>query len=260
MNAHLLTGLLMCSGCDRPLGGTRYQNGAVGRFNRYYCRNRGGVKHSVGAMDAIEAYVVGAWLTIMSQAYLAPTSPADDTDTARDIPAEIATVGADMRRINKMHLIDHTLSDAEWTDLHTELAAKLAELNSIRAAQAAAAETDDDDDTVLTPGSRDDMQAWWNAATLPERRTALRRIFHKIVLLPAAQGRNSFDSARVQIHLSGRYYALGAAAYAAGIMPELTAEEVEALEAEGVIVTGGHGPGPLDQATLTAALKARDAV
>jgi len=229
--AHLLTGLIVCHGCGAKLAAGRYHVGGRSEMRtRYECRNRGGnIRHSVGSLEALEDYVAGAWLNVITNAYLTPTDTCEAT--ARDIPAEIAAVTADMKRINKLHLINHALSDAEWTDLHTDLARTLAELNSIRTAQLADTDTIEDE-FVLVPSSREDVAAWWDAATLPERRTALRRIFQKIVLLPSARGSNTFDTARVQIHISGRYYALGAAAYEAGIMPEATDAEAADYQAD----------------------------
>jgi hypothetical protein len=217
VQAHLLTGLIKCGrcGCNLKAMHFRQANGKI--FDRYQCRAGPGLK-SCGRMAvskrSVDEYVIGAWLDAMSAAYLQPV----DTDDRRDLTAEIAAVTAQLAKIARDHYVLGRMPDDVFGPLHDELSLKLTELHSTQAARQLSA---GDRAGILQPGNRQDMEAWWNAASLDERRVAMRRVYGSIELLAAKhRGGRNFDADRLVLHGSNKFYTL---AFEAGTLPDGTA-------------------------------------
>jgi site-specific DNA recombinase len=195
--AHLLTGLIVCGRCGENL--FAHFSSAAGRKpqDQYSCMKRPGSERCgrlAGSKSTIDAYVVDALFEGLSLAELVPT---DTGDSLGSIEAEIASLGAKRTEFRRLRYVEDKLTEAEFDEFDSEASERLLDLE---AARVVAAGRQTEQDQLLRPGKREDLEAWWDRATLDERRRALRRAISSITLQPAkVRGGNVFDTSRIQI-------------------------------------------------------------
>jgi hypothetical protein len=122
-----------------------------------------------------------------------------------EIEADIEEIESSLSRLARDHYIDGRLPEGVFRSTHDELSHRLEDL---RRSKTSAEEEASLRALSIRPGSREDIEVWWDQASLPDRRDALSRAIHKVVIHPAkVRGGNRFDSDRVEIKWSWDVYA-----------------------------------------------------
>ena len=144
-------------------------------------------------VEGADAEVKERVLTFLSATELGPTGDQDPTVLRAALDADEAALA----EVNRERYITRTKPEAEYRPLHDELISQIeASKATITAWERSAAATG------LRPGNRDDLEAWWAAATVPDRREALKRVVDEVIVLPATRGRNRFDKRRLGVRFN----------------------------------------------------------
>jgi DNA invertase Pin-like site-specific DNA recombinase len=179
----LLAGLAHCSACAAPM----YAKRAA-----YTCSSDKCGKVSI-QVEGADAEVKERVLTFLSATELRPTGDQDPAVLAQAVADDQAAL-AD---VNRRRFVTRELPESEWHPLRDDLVSRIeAGKATITAWERSAAATG------LRPGNRDDLEAWWAEATVPERREALKRVVDSVVVLPALRGRNRFDKRRLGVQFN----------------------------------------------------------
>jgi len=200
--AHLLTGLARCGTCGAKMKAASFRQGNGKIFDRYQCfpgpKALPCDRRVAASKESVDRVVVGHFLNFMAATELRPAeAPGEDLD------AELADVQRRLDALLELHM-DGDLDRDQFRkqniplrDRKDELVKAIDRRGTDEAVRAAA----------LRPGNREDIEAWWEAASLEDRRQALAFAIDEIIIRPAAhKGGNKFDSKRVRIVWSNRVY------------------------------------------------------
>ena len=94
------------------------------------------------------------------------------------------------RGLNRSRFILEEIGQDEWQQTRGEL------LDRLEAAKEALVVVESR--ASRRPGNREELEEWWAAATIEERRTAVRYLFDFVVIHPAKGRGSKFDTSRVQ--------------------------------------------------------------
>jgi site-specific DNA recombinase len=205
---HLLSGLLSCSRCGHSMV-SHFSKATEtrGAMDRYQCNRQPG-SGACGRMavskSGADQFVVDQFFDFMSRVKLSPTEQGAERSLA-EIEADLAETEAAMATLSRRQYVtlDPKLPDDVFSATINELTTKLA---ALQRAQEQAADEVVLRSTALRPGSREDIEAWWDLATLAERRQALARAISKVTVRPATSRGNRFDPSRVHIGWSFAIY------------------------------------------------------
>ncbi len=195
---HLLSGLVQCGVCGVNMGAGSGDPPGRTSFKRYKCGKRPGSRACGGpsaSRSSTDTYVTNKFLDFMAGARLRPVE--QEGRSVSEIEADIVETEASLRRLARDHYIDGRLPEDTFRSTNDELTERLAGLTR---SKTSAEEEESLRQVALRPGNREDIEAWWEKASLPERREALGRAIHKVVIHPAkVRGGNKFDTSRVEI-------------------------------------------------------------
>jgi DNA invertase Pin-like site-specific DNA recombinase len=177
--AHLLSGLLSCHSCKRPLSASSRK---AGPFYRCYTRAGGGIceRPVVVAASAVEPYVTGRYLaTVGHMPYYVQRSVVTGVEELAAVEEAIKVTLADMA----------TDADADTFARLQRLQARHKELAAVEPVRRTELV-----DTGTTMAER------WEAAMLDDRRTILKDAIASLVIRPGRQGQRVFTEDRVEWH------------------------------------------------------------
>ncbi len=192
----LLSGLLRCGQCGAPM----YVS-----VGRYKCYSAVG-KDACGLVGAhaghLEQFVTEQLFTFLGSVKLRPLPNQVDPDALR---ASVEGATERLRDWDRRHAVLGEISREEWQPIHDELVALI---DTSREALAAA---ELQPTSELRPGKREDIEAWWNAADINTKRTALAHSIARIKIAKVGEIRNRFDPNRVHIVWKWNLYELAKA-------------------------------------------------
>ena len=160
---------------------------------RYKCYSAVG-KDACGLVGAhaghLEQFVTEQLFTFLGSVGASPLPNQVDPDVLR---ASVEGATERLRDWDRRHAVLGEISREEWQPIHDELVALI---DTSREALAAA---ELQPTSELRPGKREDVKAWWNAADINTRRTALAHSIARIKIAKVERSRNRFDPNRVHI-------------------------------------------------------------
>jgi site-specific DNA recombinase len=201
---HLLTGVSICGLCGQPLKtmGFVQRNGKM--FERYQCvrqparDNCGKVAITKAGLDRD---VTNRLLTALASGHALPDGTTPPLErSATDVERALAEDREALTRLTTLHFVDRALSwdaylaakgplDTRVTALEAELAKLQDNARAIEAAR-----------PLLRPGSRHDLDQWWDEAMPGERRDALHAAITEVTVWPVERrGGNRYDPTRVWV-------------------------------------------------------------
>lgn len=142
------------------------------------------------SQQGLDAYVVEEVLSFLSAVELRPTPGDLDPDALRRAVEED---DKRLKDLNRARFVLGTISQEEWQPARDELSARL------DAGREALAAWERQQDGLLRPGSREDLDAWWEAATVEQRRGAMGHTLVRIKITPASRRGPLFDTDRVEL-------------------------------------------------------------
>ncbi len=184
---HLLTGLATCGKTNSK---TRCLCGALMyvHHNRYWCQKCNGVSI---ICQPFEDYVTNQVLTFLSDAKLKPVY---GVISVTAMEAELKVDEAELARVNRLRFIERTLTDKEWESLRDELTERIAASTAaLKAAERDATEG------PLQPGSRPDLDAWWENVEIEDRRAAMRSVLSSVLVTPTDKRGAGLDFSRIKL-------------------------------------------------------------
>jgi len=195
---HLLTGLVRCGLCDNPLKYMVMKNNTNGtKFPRYQCVKQPGHQHCGGiavTMRSTDEHVARELVDFLAAVRLRPLDHEDDVG---DLERQLTDAQERLTALVQARFVHGTLSadDYETARVHLQ---ELIETTELRLT--AARKSQDAQAAGLPLGDRAALAAWWEAADVEDRRTALRQAFSRVTIHPAQRrGGNKFDASRVDI-------------------------------------------------------------
>lgn len=203
---HLLTGLLHCGNCGGMLRITKWREKSGNSYPRYHCFRQPG-NNFCGRLTASQAgvddVVLDKFFEVMSSSKLRPVD--DGAGKAEALRVAIEGDEKEEVRLTLDHYVNRTMTRDAYTAalaaLHARQDANRAVLAALEAQQKVVA-------GALRPGKREDLEAWWEKATVAERRAALRAAIREVVVLPAKRkGGRPFDTSRVRVSWRWSLYA-----------------------------------------------------
>jgi site-specific DNA recombinase len=232
---HLLTGLAQCGLCDRPLKtmGFVMKNGR--RLSRYQCAPQPGFSNCgkiAITKNSLDQFVAGRFVDFLAANYRSPLS--EDEQKVVRLRAALAQ---DEEKLAQ--LIEDVYVHGRFTADQGRSA--LDQLNARIEAIRDRIDAIDRQATTLRPlrlslGNRAHLQAWWDEATIEDRRASLAEAINKVVVNPAKQrGGNQFDASRVDIKWKWHMYLQTDAAW------EAMSEEERQHELELAAAPNPHG-------------------
>lgn len=189
---HLLSGLVVCGreGCGAPMI-THYDRGR----RQYWCPSfkglgRPGCGKTTVAAEALERVVTAMLLKRLAGPGLARALAARDTEAGAGVAEKLAAVYAQTAEVEAMWKRRQIKGDA-FLRLHTPLVEQQEQLQA-RLRQGA-------DSVVLAelPDVAEELEAWWTAAELEQRRAVLMAVVEKVVIGPALKPSRVFDERRL---------------------------------------------------------------
>jgi hypothetical protein len=136
-----------------------------------------------------DAYVVDQLLAYLARAELEPIESGQDPAKLREsIEADVAALADLVRARYVTHMIK---TDAEYITVRDEVQ------NRLEASTAALSALENA--SSLRPGSPDELALWWAAASIGERRTAIRDAFRHITIHGTDKRGGVFDTDRVEL-------------------------------------------------------------
>lgn len=202
--------MIKCGLCGASLVAHFSKQPGRNMMDRYACVTgpvRPGCGKIAASKSSVDRYVLAQFFDFMSGVELLPADA--DERTLAEIQADITEAEASIARLSRNQYVTHDpkLPDDVFSSTINELSDHL---DALRRAQLSAEDEPVLHRTALRPGSREDIEAWWGEASLPEQRAALQRAISKIVVKPATRRGNVFDIGRIEIHWSGLIYRAGA--------------------------------------------------
>lgn len=220
--AHLLTGLVYCSLCGQHL---RYLTRVDRKYTCYTClpapgsRNCGKIAASA---TGLEAWVVGELLDFLSEA---EAEPLPDDRRAGELRRALEGDEAAMLELVRERFIGRTIDAETFETVRGELQGRIESATSTLQAWERAAEARV---TILRPGDRASLEAWWLSHGLADRRVVLGHAVEWVKVRPAPGRGNVFDGrARVRIKFSDAVYRRADAWWTEHLGRDLTDTEVD---------------------------------
>ena len=170
---HLLTGLVVCGLCGGHLKTIGFRMHNVKHFGRYQCVKQPGMVNCGGvavAKDSLDRFVINEVLRFLVGFNLRPM-PDDRRQDA--LEREVAEDERALVELTQARFYERTISQEEYGPARQSLQERLA---ANRAALEAMERQREALPTGLRPGSREDLDAWWEDASLEEQRRALAHI------------------------------------------------------------------------------------
>ena len=203
--AHLLTGMIVCGRCGQNLRAAHFRQANGRMFDRYQCVPRPGLPNCGGnaaSKSSVDKFVTESFLAFLSQAQMRPVE--EGARSLAEVKTDVHEVEARLTRLARDHYVDGILTQEIFDTTYLELTRQLTEL---QAAQRLIEGASADRAMVLPPGDRHALEAWWESASLGDRREALARAIGEVSLRPAARrGGNKFDTNRVAISWRWTFY------------------------------------------------------
>ena len=190
----LLSGLVACGMCHSAMYAKR---GARAGELAYVCSKCGRISIQ---LDGTDAEVTDRVLTFLSNTELRPIGEQDPAS----LRAALAEDEAELVALTRARYVERRLTDDQFRSAHDDLTARVEAVRSTLAAWERSAAGSG----ALKPGDRADLDKWWAAATIPERREALHRVVKGVIVLPALHGRNRFDPRRIGVRFQFEAFAL----------------------------------------------------
>lgn len=214
----LLPGLAYCGVCGGRLKSMGFvmKNGKT--FPRYSCVkqpgkvNCGGINASEKALDAV---VRDEFLDFMSSTELRPLPEGRNAET---LAAALDADRLAMSDLTRARFVERVISPEDFDAARVELQARITAGEGTLAAWERDAVSRDG---VLRPGDRESLAAWWEAASLEDRRLALGNAIARVVVNKAAhRGGNVFQKERVRIQWKWSLYRQIVSDYESRTTPE----------------------------------------
>ena len=196
----LLSGLLRCGQCGAPM----YVS--VGGYKCYSAVGKDACGLVGAHAEHLEQFVTEQLFKFLGSVRLRPLPNQVDPDALR---ASVEGATERLRDWDRRHAVLGEISREEWQPIHDELVALI---DTSREALAAAELQPTSD---LRPGKREDIEAWWDAADIGARRTALAHSIAGIEVAKVGEIRNRFDPNRVHIVWKWNMYELAKVSLAA---------------------------------------------
>jgi site-specific DNA recombinase len=192
---HLLSGLVHCGRCEAQMI-THYEPKARGGRRQYWCPSNKGLgrpgcgKTTVTAAG-LEAVVSAMVLKRLAGPGLAKALAARDREAGTGVAAELAAVYAQIAEVEGMWKARQIKGDA-FLRLHTPLVEQQEHLQG-RLRQGA-------EFAVLAelPNAADELDAWWTAADIDQRRAVVEAVVSRVLVGPALGPSRTFDAARLK--------------------------------------------------------------
>jgi hypothetical protein len=147
------------------------------------------------AKNSLDAHVTAEFLDFVARSHgeAFGSGGRDLAELKRHVEADREA----LRDLARARYVTRTIGEDEFVAARQGVMASLADLEPRLAVMQQAAATA----SGLPPaGDRDALQAWWDAADLPERRAALRAALTEVRVNPARhRGGNVFDTSRVEL-------------------------------------------------------------
>lgn len=204
--AHLLTGLARCGSCGGAMKtmGMRLKDGRT--FPRYQCVRQPGADNCgrvAVTKDTLDAHVARQVLDFVSRATMA-LSEDEGGATLEQLERLVREDEAGLADLTDARFVHRLIDDEEFRASRAKLQERLSENRERLAAVRARA---GDLAGALRPGDREALQAWWNGASVEERRLALRGALTEVRVNPARRrGGNRFDPSRVELRWRLDFY------------------------------------------------------
>lgn len=180
----LLSGILKCGRCGAPM----YVS--AGRYVCYKAVGSDACGSVSSSVQRLEVYVIDQLFTFLSAAEVGPTQEAVDPETIRNsIEAAIAR----LREWDRKYAVLGEIEKDEWQPIHDEL------VNLIESGRQALSAAERRAATTLRPGSRTDLEAWWQEADINAKKQALAHTVEQIWTFPMGEIKNRFDPSRIRI-------------------------------------------------------------
>jgi site-specific DNA recombinase len=230
--AHLLTGLVRCGVCGGAMKtmGFRMKDGRT--FPRYQCVKQPGAQNCGGVAvtkNTLDAHVTNAVLDFVSRATMTLAEPESGV-TLEQLEKLVAEDEAGLADLTDARFVHRLIGDEEFRAARAKLQERLTENRERLTVLQGRAEAVSG---ALRPGDREALQAWWDAASIEERRAALRGALHEVRVNRAARrGGNKFDPSRVELRWRLDFYARAADARRSAMTEEQRAAAAAAYEAE----------------------------
>lgn len=200
---HLLAGITYCGSCGGKMKtmGFRMKNGQP--FPRYQCVRTPGTANcgKVAATKVgLDAHVRDVLFGALAAGHLPPDRRSPDLDAAT-LRRLLVEDEARLAELSRARFVDDQITEAEWKAARAPLAERM---DRTTAALASLADEQARVDATrgLRPGSRDELEAWWESADDHERRDAVHAAVARVEVRPAARrGGNVFDTSRVSVYL-----------------------------------------------------------
>ena len=208
----LLTGLVRCGSCKEKMSG---HNG------RYLCRperNPRACGRVTASQARIDEHVTEQLLTFLAAADSQPLPVEQDPKV---LAAAIEANEARLERLNRARFVDEAIGQEEWQSARDELVTRLETSRAARVVLEAG--------SGLRPGTREELDQWWESATIEERRAAMRDAFGSVIIDSATKLGCKFDSSRIRLEWA--------------VLADLTPVTVEGFDVPGVkvyVVPGGR--------------------
>jgi hypothetical protein len=190
------TPLVVCGKCGGALKtmGFVMKNGQP--FPRYQCLKQPGHMNCGNVAitkTSLDAYVTDLALGFLSRAKLRPFQ--DDEGQERTLEQLIDEDATALRELTHERFVSRTVAPDAYEPARQALQDRLDQnQDALDHLQRRIDETK----RSLRLGNRDDLNAWWETATIEEQRATLARVFSKVMIMPAKhRGGNKFDTGRV---------------------------------------------------------------
>lgn len=224
--AHLLTGLIYCGVCGHHL---RYLHRVDKKYTSYACLKAPGSPNCgkiAATATGLEAYVVSELLDFLSLAELAPMP---DDRKAGALQRALDDDQAAMLELTRERFITRTVDAETFETVRVELQGRIAAATATLDAWERATEARV---TILRPGDRPSLEAWWQSHGLADQRVVLGHAVEWVKVLPATSRGNRFDGrARVRIKFSDSIYQRADEWWTTHLGRDLTPAEIDEARA-----------------------------
>ena len=196
----LLSGLLRCGHCGAPM----YVS--VGRYKCYSAVGKGACGLVGAHAEQLDQFVTEQLFTFLQSVKLRPLPNQVDPEALR---ASVESATERLRDWDRRHAVLGEVSREEWQPIHDEL------VTLIDTSREALTAAELQPTSALQPGNRADLEAWWDAADINAKRTALAHSIARIEIAKVGEIRNRFDPGRVHIVWKWHMYELAKVSLAA---------------------------------------------
>jgi len=192
-----------------------------GHNGRYLCRperNPRACGRVTASQARVDEHVTEQLLTFLAAADSQPLPVEQDPKV---LAAAIEADEARLERLNRARFVDEAIGQEEWQSARDELVTRLETSRAARVVLEAG--------SGLRPGTREELDQWWESATIEERRAAMRDAFGSVIIDSATKLGCKFDSSRIRLGWA--------------VLADLTPVTVEGFDVPGVkvyVVPGGR--------------------